>query len=107
MREINSSLQLQMSSGPTKVLVDTKSGIDLVSTLKTGHKTKHINMRINFIRQCINDGIISLFFCKSEHNVADVLTKPLTGKLYDNHTHVIMQGHGGKNPFEFLVAIVL
>ncbi len=62
---------------PTPVYIDNSSAITLCELLKTNHKTKHINMRINFIRECINCGIVSLYFVPTDMNVADILTKPL------------------------------
>jgi hypothetical protein len=105
-RDINKCLRLNMEEAPTRVIVDTKSGKQLVTTLKTGHKTKHINMRINFIREAINSRIISLFLTESKYNVANVLTKPTMGMLYEVHSTILMEGHGGKDPFENLVACV-
>ena len=62
---------------PTPVYIDNKSAITLCELLKSNHKTKHINMRINFIRECINSAIVSLYFVPTGMNVADILTKPL------------------------------
>jgi hypothetical protein len=39
---------------PTKIYCDSKSSIDLCSLLKITHKTCSFNMRINFIRHCLN-----------------------------------------------------
>jgi len=43
---------------PIKIYVDNKSAIELCTVLKTTHKTSAINVRVNFIRQCINNRII-------------------------------------------------
>ena len=49
------------------------------------HKnSKHIDTRFHFIRQLVNDGDITLYFCGSKYQLADIFTKPL-----------------GKNVFEF------
>ena len=55
-------------------------------------------MRINFIRECINSGIISLYFVPTGMNVADILTKPLQYKIYAKHRNVLLNGHSGINP---------
>jgi hypothetical protein len=52
-------------------------------------------MRINYIRECINNRIIQLQFIPSELNVADTLTKPLAINLFSNHTDRILNGFGG------------
>ncbi len=77
---------------PTIIFIDSKSAIDLVTTLKINHKSRHINMRINFIRRCINDRIISIHFISSEKNVADTLTKPLSGDIFKRHSEKLLYG---------------
>jgi hypothetical protein len=62
---------------PTTIYVDNKSSIDLVNTLKSNHKTKHINMKINFIREQINNNNIKIKFVRTRNQVADILTKAL------------------------------
>jgi hypothetical protein len=77
----------------TILYCDNKSAIELCKTLKTTNQTKHINMRINFIREKINDRTISIIFVPSEYNVADVLTKPLSDKLFNRHSDILLFGH--------------
>ena len=40
------------------ILLDSSSAITLCTTLRTYHRTKHINLRINYIREMINSGIL-------------------------------------------------
>jgi hypothetical protein len=77
---------------PVPIFIDNKSAVDLCSSLKTTSKTKTINMRINYIREMLNKGLISLHFVPSEHNVADILTKPLIAELFEQHQIVLLQG---------------
>ena len=81
------------------IYVDNKAAIELCKTLKTTHNTKHINLKINFIREKINDRTIKIIFVPSEDNVADVLTKPLSSKLFKKHTEVLMHGHSNPDLF--------
>jgi hypothetical protein len=85
-------------NGPTPLYVDTSSGQELLETLKIGHKTKHIQMRINFIHECINAGIIGLFLLPSEKNCSDALTKALPNDSFEAHIDTLMLGHGGNPP---------
>jgi hypothetical protein len=80
--------------GACTIYVDNKSAIELCKTLRTTHKTKHINMRIHYIRELINHRIIQLVFIPTEFNVADVLTKPLGVKDHNRHCNTLMFGHG-------------
>jgi hypothetical protein len=40
-------------------------------------RAKHIDLRLHFVHQAVQDKIISLRSIKSEDNIADLLTKPL------------------------------
>ena len=40
-------------------------------------KRNHINTHYHFIRELVNDGQISLLFCGSKEQLADMFTKPL------------------------------
>lgn len=96
-RDLLSFLDHDMTE-PTKIFVDNKSAVYLCETLKTSHKTKHINLRINYIRECINDRIIALYFVPSAYNVADLLTKPLPIELYEQHRSILLEGHKNHSP---------
>jgi hypothetical protein len=49
-------------------------------------------MRLNFIRECINNRIIELHFIPSYFNVADILTKPLASDAYHRHQSHLCNG---------------
>lgn len=82
---------------PTRIYVDSASAIDILNTLKTSHAVKHINVRIHYIRECINSREVSLVFIPSAFNVADVLTKPLVGSLFDSHAAKLLYGFENKS----------
>jgi hypothetical protein len=86
---------------PTIIFIDNKSAIELCKTLKQNHKARNINMRIQFIRECINNGLIELVFVRSEDNVADVLTKPLDKETFNKHTDKLFNGFGGNIDYLF------
>lgn len=63
----------------TVIYTDSKSSIDLLNTLKSNGNTNHINVRIHFIRESLNNSQIKLKFIGTNDNLADGLTKPLEG----------------------------
>jgi hypothetical protein len=83
---------------PIKIFCDNNSAIKLFESLRTNNKVKHINMRINFIREMIFAGFITIHFVPTEHNVADIMTKPLPIDQFKRLRHILMQGHGGVEP---------
>jgi hypothetical protein len=84
--------------GPTPVYIDNTTCIRLCSSLKTGHKMKHINMRLAYLRELINNGVIVLYFVGTADNVADILTKPLGRAQFEKLRKILMEGHGGVLP---------
>jgi len=40
-------------------------------------RAKHIDLRVHFVHNAVQDKIVSLHSVKSEENVADILTKAL------------------------------
>lgn len=40
-------------------------------------RTKHIDIRVHFIRDPVKQAVLSVLYVPSEDNIADVLTKPL------------------------------
>lgn len=91
-----------MQLEPTKIYCDSKSAIEICNLFKTSHKTSSINMRINYIKQCIDKGLVTLVFVNTKKNVADVLTKPLPEPLFAVHVDKIMNGFGGKSVEEYV-----
>lgn len=83
----------QKQVNPTKVYVDNRSAIEICRTLKVRSAVKHINVRINYIRELINVRVIELVFIPSKYNVADVLTKPLGRSDHNRHTLTLLEGH--------------
>ena len=94
-------------SEPVIIYVDNKSAITLMETFKVSNNIKHINLRINFIREMINSKVIELHFVPTEFNVADLLTKPLDVATYLKLRDILMNGHGGKAPSFELVSLCL
>jgi len=80
---------------PTIIFTDSKSGIELCKSLKNNNNIKHVNMRIQFIRACINARIIELRFIKGVDNVADMLTKNLPYILFNKFREILLHGYGG------------
>lgn len=40
-------------------------------------RTKHVDIKAHFIRELVAEGEISMQYCESKHQLADLFTKPL------------------------------
>ncbi|MBL4826124.1 MAG: Ty1/Copia family ribonuclease HI [Spongiibacteraceae bacterium] len=85
---------------PTKIYIDNKSAKELCEVLKSSYKTSSSNMRINFIRECINNKIIELHFVPTQSNVADLLTKPLAYEPFCEHRSKVLYGFSDKHSLD-------
>lgn len=63
---------------PTVIWCDNLSTIAISKNPAHHGRTKHIDIRFHFIRGLISDELIALKYCKTEEQLADIFTKPLT-----------------------------
>ncbi|GKB91584.1 hypothetical protein Tco_0963856 [Tanacetum coccineum] len=59
----------------TKIFIDNESTICIVKNLVFHSKTKHIDIRHHFIRDCYEKKLIQVIKIHTDHNVVDLLTK--------------------------------
>ncbi|GJT83035.1 putative ribonuclease H-like domain-containing protein [Tanacetum coccineum] len=59
----------------TKIFIDNESTIFIMKNLVFHSKTKHIEIRHHFIRDCYEKKLIQVIKIYTDHNVADLLTK--------------------------------
>ncbi|CAJ2660445.1 unnamed protein product [Trifolium pratense] len=60
-----------------ELMVDNKSAINLAKNPIAHGRSKHIETKFHFLRDQVTKGRIKLSYCKTEKQIADVLTKPL------------------------------
>ncbi|KAL8117921.1 hypothetical protein AgCh_015708 [Apium graveolens] len=65
------------SIGPVMLYIDNKSAIDLTKNPIFHGRSKHIDIRYHFIRECVVRGEIIVRHVKTDEQKADVLTKAL------------------------------
>uniref|UniRef100_A0AAV1UQQ6 Uncharacterized protein n=1 Tax=Peronospora matthiolae TaxID=2874970 RepID=A0AAV1UQQ6_9STRA len=63
------------SSGATKIMMDSKSAINIATNLGYTHRTKHINLRAHFVNDHVKSVSLSLTCVSPEKQFADFLTK--------------------------------
>lgn len=74
---------LDTSTGPVVLYVDNRSAIDLAKNPVFHRRSKHIDMRYHFIRQCIERGEIVIKHVCSEEQRADILTKAMVASRFE------------------------
>jgi len=62
---------------PIKIYVDNVSAINLAKNLVFHQRSIHIDIRYHYLRYHVGKNMIKLEYCRSEDQIADILTKPL------------------------------
>ena len=65
---------------PPALMVDNQPAISLAKNLVLHDRSKHIDVKFHFLRDCVDEGQIVIEFVETGRQLADVLTKPL-GRL--------------------------
>jgi hypothetical protein len=73
-------LELGMKLGPIPVYADNQGCIFIGSNPVQEIRTKHIDVKYHYVRECIADKKIMLYHVPTEDNTADIFTKNL-GRL--------------------------
>ena len=67
---------------PVKMYEDNQGCIALIKNPIFQARTKHIDAKYHFIRECVASGAIDVEYCPTKEMVADGLTKPLQGDAF-------------------------
>nr|KYP61818.1 Retrovirus-related Pol polyprotein from transposon TNT 1-94 [Cajanus cajan]KYP63036.1 Retrovirus-related Pol polyprotein from transposon TNT 1-94 [Cajanus cajan] len=75
--------ELKMFTGEAvDLLVDSKSAIDLAKNPVSHGRSKHIDTKFHFLRDQVSKGRIRLQHCRSEKQLADIMTKSMKSERF-------------------------
>ena len=72
-------------STPTIIYEDNNSAINIIQNGNDKGRTKHMDIRYQYIRELVQNRHISVTYRPSSQMTADILTKPLDSKLFLAH----------------------
>ncbi|KAJ8886553.1 hypothetical protein PR048_012764 [Dryococelus australis] len=73
---------------PFKVHMDNQGAISLANNRMTSRRSKHVDIKYNFVGDKVERGEVCLSYIKSQGNPADLITKPLTGRKIKNFSEM-------------------
>jgi hypothetical protein len=79
---------------PIKINVDNTGAIMLLENESISNRTKHIDVRVHFVRDLRDDKIINVEYVNTAFNLADPYTKNLTGNDFHRLTSGYMRDMG-------------
>ena len=82
LRNLMSQLPCGEPALATKVFEDNQSCIKMVNNPKGWKHTKHIDVRLHFVRDLNDIGKINVIHVGTNLQIADALTKPLSESLF-------------------------
>ena len=70
---------------PIVVKVDNVGAIFTTENISTSRRTKHLDLRARYVNKMVDNKFIKYEFVWSGNNLADFLTKNVTGDIYEKH----------------------
>lgn len=70
---------------PIVLYEDNQSTIRQLETEQLQRRSKHVDTKFQFTKDLVQQGVLTVIYCPSEHMVADMLTKPLNKLKLSKH----------------------
>ena len=71
---------------PVVVKIDNVGAMFMAENISSSARTRHIDVRLKFVNEFIEQGEIQVVFVKSADNDADVFTKNTNGEIHEKLT---------------------
>ena len=69
---------------PMKIYCDNKAAISITHNLVFYDRTKHVEVDKHFIKEKLDSGLICMSYVSTKEQVADILTKGLNKRQFEN-----------------------
>jgi len=73
---------LCVDTGYTPIYRDNRSAINISKNPCQHKRTKHTNIRHQFLRDNVEKGLFSMNFCNTDKQIADIFTKALSREQF-------------------------
>jgi hypothetical protein len=83
---------------PTVLYTDSQSAKTLIDSFNVGNNSAHLVMRLNYLHEVVEQGLIELKYIDTLNQVADILTKALGIQSHEHFTDILTTGHHGVIP---------
>ena len=90
---------LPLESYVVHIMEDNQAAITIATNQTTNSRSKHMDIRLHFVREVIRKGAVKLHFCPTDKNIADILTKAISKIKFNQLSLQLL----GINKSEFVV----
>ena len=77
LKQVLQDLEEKVDLEPVQLYGDNQGSISLTKNPSNHNRTKHIDVKFHFIRDCYANKVIDILHVPSENNAANAFTKPL------------------------------
>ena len=86
-KHIIESLELDVEL-PMVLEIDNRGAVDLINSWSVGGRTRHTAVRLNYLRELKEQGVMVFKWVSGDKNDADTHTNNVPGPLLENHCRV-------------------
>ena len=83
LRQLLTDLGYELESTP--INCDSQCAIQNIRNPRVTDRSKHIEIRYHMIRETVASGAVTMYDCRTDEMVADVMTKPLPVERFRKH----------------------
>ena len=76
---------------PIIVQVDNVGAIYLAYNHTVSQRTKHMDCKMHYVREYVEDGVLQVIFVSTDDNDSDIFTKNTSQKVFNKHTPKFLQ----------------
>lgn len=69
----------------TSLFIDNQGAINISKAYENSRRSKHIDVKYHYLKDCVHQNLLSVFYIETKKNVADILTKSLGRILFQEH----------------------
>jgi hypothetical protein len=84
------SIQSRLLTSRPQLFNDNRSALALAQNDTQHQRTRHMSMRLAFVREQVAAKAVSLHWCSTQDQRADVLTKPLQASAYTRQRDLLV-----------------
>ena len=74
-----------------KLYIDNQSTLSIMKSGQFSRRSRHIDVKFHFLCDLVSSKQIEVYYCPTDLQVADILTKPLTHTIFDKFRNVIVK----------------